>query len=168
MGIIRVTILVNLLMVVSEVFVEFYTGGSHTSAAKYLYFGLHGHDELVPWIWTALAFTLVAVLLFLQPGVNRRPFLLNTACLLAFVGLWIEKGMGMIIPAFVPSTLHEIVEYRPSLAEWKITAGIWALGLMIYTLLIKITINVHSRKLRDATGARTIAPEDALAMSSEE
>lgn len=167
-GIIRVTILVNLLMVVSEVFVEFYTGGSHTSAAKYLYFGLHGHDELVPWIWTALAFTLVAVLLFLQPGVNRRPFLLNTACLLAFVGLWIEKGMGMIIPAFVPSTLHEIVEYRPSLAEWKITAGIWALGLMIYTLLIKITINVHSRKLRDATGARTIAPEDALAMSSEE
>lgn len=167
-GIIRVTILVNLLMVVSEVFVEFYTGGSHTSAAKYLYFGLHGHDELVPWIWTALAFTLVAVLLFLQPGVNRRPFLLNTACLLAFVGLWIEKGMGMIIPAFVPSTLHEIVEYRPSLAEWKITAGIWALGLMIYTLLIKITIDVHSRKLRDATGARTIAPEDALAMPSEE
>lgn len=167
-SIIRVTILVNLLMVVSEVFVEFYTGGSHTGAAKYLYFGLHGHNELVPWIWTALVFTLIAVILFLQPGVNRRPFPLNAACLLAFVGLWIEKGMGMIIPAFIPSTLHEIVEYRPSLTEWKITAGIWALGLMIYTLLIKITINVHSRKLRDATGARTIDPEDALSMPSEE
>jgi len=167
-SIIRITILVNLLMVVSEVFVEFYTGGTHTSAAKYLYFGLHGHNELVPWIWTALGFTLVAVVLFLQPEVNRRPVPLNIACLLAFVGLWIEKGMGMIIPAFVPSTLHEIVEYRPSLTEWKITAGIWALGFMIYTLLIKITIDVHSRKLRDASGARTIVPEDALAVASED
>ncbi len=72
--------------------------------------------------------------------------------------------MGMIIPAFVPSTLHEIVEYRPSLTEWKVTAGIWALGLMLYTLLLKITISVHSRKLRDASGARTVAPTDALAM----
>ena len=109
----------------------------------------------------------MADLLFLQPGVNRRPVILNTACLLAFVGLWIEKGMGMIIPAFIPSTLHEIVEYRPSLTEWKVTAGIWALGLMIYTLLIKITINVHSRKLRDASGARTVDPEDALSIPSE-
>ena len=90
--------------------------------------------------------------------------LLNTACLLAFVGLWIEKGMGMIIPAFIPSTLHEIVEYRPSLTEWKITAGIWALGFMIYTLLLKITINIHSRKLKDTSGARTVTPDDALAM----
>ncbi len=163
-GIIRITILISLLMVVSEVFVEFYTGGSHTGAAKYLYFGLHGHHELVPWIWSSVAGTVIAVILFMQPQVNRRPFILNTACLLAFAGLWIEKGMGMIIPAFVPSTLHEIVEYRPSLTEWKITAGIWALGLMIYTLLIKITINVHSRKLRDASGARTVTPDDAMAM----
>jgi len=163
-GIIRITILISLLMVVSEIFVEFYTGGSHTGAAKYLYFGLHGHHELVPWIWTSIIFTVIAVVLFMQPGVNRRPFLLNTACFLAFTGLWIEKGMGMIIPAFVPSTLHEIVEYRPSLTEWKITAGIWALGLMIYTLLLKITINIHSRKLKDATGARTITPDDALSI----
>jgi len=163
-GIVRITILISLLMVVSEIFVEFYTGRSHTGAAKYLYFGLHGHHELVPWIWTSIVFTVVAVILFMQPRINRRPLLLNTACLLAFVGLWIEKGMGMIIPAFIPSTLHEIVEYRPSLTEWKITAGIWALGFMIYTLLLKITINIHSRKLKDASGARTITPEDSLAM----
>ena len=71
--------------------------------------------------------------------------MLNTACVLAFIGIWIEKGMGMVIPGFVPSTLHEIVEYTPSLLEWKIMAGIWALGLMIYTLAIKIAINVFRR-----------------------
>ncbi len=31
----------------------------------------------------------------------------------AFAGVWIEKGMGLIIPGFVPSTLHEVVEYVP-------------------------------------------------------
>ena len=151
----------------SEVFVEFYTGGSHTSAAKYLYFGLHGHNELVPWIWSAVAATLIAVVLFMRHGINRSPVLLNTACLLAFAGIWIEKGMGMILPAFIPSTLHEIVEYRPSVNEWKITAGIWALGFMIYTLLLKITVNVYSRKQRDAAGNRTIASTDALAMADD-
>ena len=144
-NIMRVTILINLLMVISEVFVEFYTGGSHTSAAHYLYFGIHGHNALVPWIWTSVAMTVTAALCLLYPKVHDHPWLLDVACVLAFIGIWIEKGMGMVIPGFVPSTLHEIVEYTPSVLEWKIMAGIWALGLMIYTLAIKIAINVFRR-----------------------
>ena len=50
--------------------------------------------------------------------------------------------MGLIIPAFVPSTLHEIVEYLPSLSEWKITVGIWALGLMVFTLALRVAIPI--------------------------
>ena len=67
---------------------------------------------------------------------------MNLGCVLAFIGIWIEKGMGMVLPGFVPSVLHEMVEYTPSLLEWKVTAGIWALGLMIYTLALKIAINI--------------------------
>lgn len=140
--IVRVTILVNLLMVVSEVFTEFYTGGSHTSAAKYLFFGLHGKTALVPWIWTAITLNLLAAILFLWPGLLQlrwRP-LLVAACAMAFVGAWIEKGMGLIIPGFVPSTLHEIVEYAPSQLEWKVTVGIWAFGLMVFTIAIKTAL----------------------------
>lgn len=55
----------------------------------------------------------------------------------------------MIVPHHSPhhsrvraSTLHEIVEYRPSDIEWKVTAGIWALGLIIYTLFIKIAAGI--------------------------
>ena len=80
-----------------------------------------------------------------NPKVFSRFWMLNLACVLAFVGIWIEKGMGMVLPGFVPSVLHEVVEYTPSLLEWKIMAGIWALGLMIYTLAIKIAINVFRR-----------------------
>ncbi|KAA1258450.1 Polysulfide reductase, NrfD [Rubripirellula obstinata] len=145
--IIRVTILINLLMVASELFTEFYTGGSHVSAAKYLFFGLHGKTALVPWTWTAIAMNLIAALLFLWPGVlmfKWRPVLV-TACVMAFVGAWIEKGMGLIVPGFIPSTLHEIVEYVPSQLEWKVTVGIWAFGLMIFTIAIKTALPTLKR-----------------------
>lgn len=145
-NIVRVTVLVNLVMVASEVFTEFYTGGAHTASAKYLFIGLHGHTALVPWIWTAIVFNLVAAVLFLSPWVMRNTPLLLVACVLAFVGAWIEKGMGLIVPGFIPSTLHEIVEYTPSLTEWKISAGIWAFGLMVLTVLLKMAITVFGVK----------------------
>lgn len=147
-NIIRVTILINLLMVVSELFTEFYTGGSHVSSAHYLFFGLHGHNALVPWTWTAIALNVSAAALFLLPGIasaNRR-VLLIVACSMAFVGVWIEKGMGLIIPGFIPSTLHEIVEYVPSQLEWKVTIGVWAFGLMVFTIAIKAALPTLVRK----------------------
>ena len=64
---------------------------------------------------------------------------------MTFVGVYLEKGMGLIIPGFVPSTLHEVVEYLPNLLEWKIMAGIWAFGLIIYTVALKATISVFRR-----------------------
>jgi molybdopterin-containing oxidoreductase family membrane subunit len=72
------------------------------------------------------------------------------ACVAAFVGIWIEKGMGLIIPGFVPSTLDQLVEYQPSLLEWQVTAGIWAFGLMIYTIALKIAIPVMRGKVNFA------------------
>ena len=144
-NIIRVTIMINLLMVVSEVFTEFYTGGAHTASARYLFLGLHGHNALVPWIWTAIVFNIIAAILFLSPWVFKHTRILVIACVLAFVGAWIEKGMGLIVPGFIPSTLHEIVEYTPSLTEWKISAGIWAFGLMVLTVLLKMAIAVFGR-----------------------
>lgn len=143
-SIMRVTVLLNLFMVLAEVFTEFYTGGSHTASATYLYFGLHGHHGLVPWIWTAIAFNLIAAALLLTPLVRRNNTLLALACVLTFIGVWIEKGMGLIVPGFIPSTLHEIVEYAPSAVEWKVTVGIWAAGLMVYTIALKIASRVVS------------------------
>ncbi|QDS98794.1 sulfate reduction electron transfer complex DsrMKJOP subunit DsrP [Adhaeretor mobilis] len=143
-NIVRVTMVINLIMVVSEVFTEFYSGGSHTASARYLFLGLHGHSALVPWIWTAIIGNLVAVCLFLSPIVFRRTGVLVIACVIAFIAAWIEKGMGLIVPGFVPSTLHEIVEYQPSLMEWKVTAGVWAFGLMIYTIGLKAAIHVFA------------------------
>lgn len=146
--IIRVSMLVNLVMLGSELFTVFYTGASHAAAAEYLYFGLHGRSALVPWIWSSTILGLVGACLFLAPRIDCRPGVLAAACVLCFAAIWIEKGMGLIIPGFVPSTLHEIVEYSPSLTEWQIVAGIWALGLMLFTVSLKICISVFQREER--------------------
>ena len=47
-----------------EVFTEFYTGGSHRLSPLPV-FGLHGYHGLVPWIWTSIAFNVIAAILFL-------------------------------------------------------------------------------------------------------
>lgn len=143
-GIMRITILINLVMMISEIFTSFYTGGAHGTSAKYLYFGYHGHHALVPWIWTSAAFMVISAVLLMRPKIHQHLRTLDIACVLVFIAIWIEKGMGLIIPGFIPSTLHEWVEYLPSATEWKITAGIWAGGLLIYTLLLKVAIPVFS------------------------
>jgi molybdopterin-containing oxidoreductase family membrane subunit len=156
-SILRVTILINLFLFGAEIFTEFYTGGSHTAAAHYLFFGLHGHNGLVPWTWTALGLNVTAAIILLHPASRTRLWVLDVACVMVFVGVWIEKGMGLIVPGFIPSTLHEIVEYSPSLVEWKVTAGIWALGLMVYTVALKIAVPVFTGKvtIKDGTLEKT-------------
>lgn len=146
--IVRVTILINLLMLASELFTEFYTGGSHSASARYLFFGLHGRSGLVPWIWTAIALDVGAAVLFLSRASLGNAWVAGLACGMAFVGCWIEKGMGLIVPGFVPSALHEIVEYAPSPVEWKVTAGVWAFGLMVYTVALKIALPILSGRVR--------------------
>jgi len=148
-NIVRVTVLINLFLVLAEVFTEFYTDSSHTVSAEYLYFGLGEADALVPWIWTAIAFNILAAILFYRPNIQRYPAVLTAACALTLTGIWIEKGMGLIIPGFVPSTLHEVVEYTPSMTEWKVTVGMWAFGLMVFTIALKVAIPVFTGEMRD-------------------
>lgn len=149
--IIRVAMAVNLLMLFSELFTLFYTGSGHAAAAKYLFFGSHGASGLMPWIWTAIVLNLCGAFLFFLPAALERGSVRVVACVMCIVGIWIEKGMGLVIPGFIPSTLHEIVEYAPSLTEWKITAGIWAFGILVLTVLIKLIAAVHSHQLRATT-----------------
>jgi molybdopterin-containing oxidoreductase family membrane subunit len=151
--IIRVSMAVNLVMLASELFTLFYTGGAHAVAAEYLFFGLHGYSGLVPWIWTSIVLNLVGTFLFFLPAAMERGNVRMAACVMCIVGIWIEKGMGLIIPGFIPSTLHEIVEYSPSLVEWKVTVGIWAFGLMVLTIMLKLISTVFSGALHQPSNA---------------
>ena len=113
--------------------------------AIYLYFGLKSHNALVPWIWTAIGMNLVGTLLLaFNPGRNK-PIVLFPACILLFLGIWIEKGIGLIVPGLVPSPMGEIVDYAPSWVEISVTLGILALGIFVVTMLIRPALIIEQR-----------------------
>ncbi len=143
--IIVVSAIINLIMLFSEIFKEFYLPTHHSLPAIYLYFGLKGHNSLVPWIWTAISMNLVGTLtLAFNPGRNN-PKVLFPACVLLFLGIWIEKGMGLIVPGLVPSPLGEVVSYAPSWVEISIALGVLALGIFIVTVLIRPALIIEHR-----------------------
>jgi Ni/Fe-hydrogenase subunit HybB-like protein len=163
-GIVQVSMVINVFLLINEVFKEFYTDSLHVASAKYLYFGLHGHTGLVPWIWTAVAFNLTATVLLLLP-LSKSLKWLDLACVLAIVGIWIEKGMGLVVPGFVPTPLGEIVEYTPTLNETLICVGIWAFGLLCYTLFLRMSVPILQGKLSQqaqASAAKHTSGESAV------
>lgn len=147
--IVQVAMLINFFLLGCEVFTEFYTDSAHLASSRYLYFGLHGRHALVPWIWTAIGMNLIAAILLVLP-VSRGLRYLNVACVLSITGIWIEKGMGLIIPAFIPTPLGEIVEYIPTAREWMVSVGIWAFGLLLYTIFVRISVPVLAGELTHA------------------
>jgi Ni/Fe-hydrogenase subunit HybB-like protein len=139
---------INLVMLLSELFYEFYWPTHHGISAHYLFFGLGGHRALVPWIRTAITLNVLATVGLMIHPVRRTPRWLMLACGTLFIAVWIEKGMGLVIPGFVPSPLGEIVEYTPTWVELCITAGIWALGLFVLTVLVRVALPIELGEVR--------------------
>jgi Ni/Fe-hydrogenase subunit HybB-like protein len=136
----------NLFLLSAEIFKEYYSQTVHIASFKYLFEGLHGHKQLVPWIWAAMTMNVIAFIIFLIPQTRKRITTLNFGCLLIIIGVWIEKGPGFVIPGFVPDPLGEIVQYLPNPLELMISFGIWATGLLIFTLLMKVAIPIETGK----------------------
>jgi len=160
---------IALFLTMSEIVVELYARTEHANGLYYLMFGLHGLTGLVPWFWSALAFMIIAFVMFLVPAIRTHPKWLPVACVLAFAGIWIEKGMGLIVPGFIPTPIGEVTEYYPTLIEVGVTLGNWALGFFILTILLKGAIGIligevkyqgGATKSNDVTGSgKTVAYE---------
>jgi len=137
----------NLFLLGCEVFTVFYSNiPDHKLHFQYLYFGLHGFNSLVPWMWTSVVLGLGAAVLLVNPGTRRNETILAWACGMTFVATWIDKGLGMISGGFVPNPLEEITEYWPTLPEALIALGIWAIGALIVTVLYKVAIAVREQE----------------------
>ncbi|MDP7583706.1 MAG: polysulfide reductase NrfD [SAR324 cluster bacterium] len=133
----------NFFFVGAELFTAFYSNiPGHKHSLQYLFFGLDGKYQLVPWMWFSMIVGIVSVLVMLYQ--QRRPSqkLLIASCCGIVVSLWIDKGIGLIIGGFVPSPMEEVVEYFPTFIEITVTLGIWAIGLLILTALLKVAVAV--------------------------
>lgn len=142
-GIVAYAMLLNVFFFVLELFTAFYSQiPGHMHPIVYLFAGLEGHAKLVPWMWTAAFFALVALILLVIPAARRKEGVLAVACGAVFISTWIDKGLGLVVGGFIPNPFETVTEYWPTLPEVAITVGIWALGFFVITILYKIAISV--------------------------
>ncbi|MEA1787658.1 NrfD/PsrC family molybdoenzyme membrane anchor subunit [Arenibacter sp. GZD96] len=146
--IVTVAAQINLIMLVSELFKEFYAPTHHSESAYYLFFGLHGKNALLPWIWTAIPLNVLATVLLTFGRLRNKLNVLYFCCFILFVAIWIEKGFGLIVPGFIPGPYGKIVEYLPTKIEIGVTLGIWALGAFVFTILAKTAIGIELGTLK--------------------
>ncbi len=147
---------IAIFLTLSEVVVELYARTEHANGLYYLMFGLHGLTGLVPWFWSSLVLMVVSFVMFFMPSFRNDFVKLQIPCVMAFVGIWIEKGMGLIVPGYIPTPIGEVTEYHPSFVEWMLVLGIWAFGFFILTILLKGAIGILLGEIKYG-GAKAVA-----------
>ena len=143
--IVTVCLLINIFFFFSEVFAELYMPTSHSINLAFL-LGVKGKSILTPWIRLSILMSVVAAIMFLIPKLMQNEVFVVIACILTDIGIWLEKGLGFVIPGFIPSPLGDFVQYKPTLNEVLITIGVWAGGLLLYTFLVKIALPIINKE----------------------
>jgi molybdopterin-containing oxidoreductase family membrane subunit len=133
----------NLFLFGAELFKEYYSNTHHLVHYQYLFRGLHGHaSPIAIYAWMSLAFAVIAFLLFLIPRTRTNWVTMNIGCVLIYLSVYIEKGIALIIPGYTPDTLGQIYEYVPSLNEVRIAAGVFGIGFLLFTLMVKVSVAI--------------------------
>jgi Ni/Fe-hydrogenase subunit HybB-like protein len=138
----------NLFLHGAEAFKEYYSDTEHLLYTRYWYEGLGEHRTMVPYAWAAVALNVTAFVLFIIPAARRNWVTLNLGCLAIYSGVYIEKGMGLIIPGLTPDTLGDIYEYHPTLTELRIAAGVFSIGFLVFTLMLKVAVPIALGEFR--------------------
>ena len=152
---------INLFFFGAEVFKEIYSDTEHLVHLKYLFIGVGENRDIVFYGWASLIISVIAFLLFLIPKTRKNVITLNIGAVLIWFGVYIEKGIALIIPGFTPDTLGQIYIYRPSMVEIKVSVAIMSVGFLIFTVMTKIAIaiifegfTIDSLKKRKASPAK--------------
>jgi len=141
--------IVNIFFYLMEFFTAFYSNiPSHKETLTYLFFGLEGHHKMVPWAWASalLGVSGIAVLGFSIARTMQKGLVFSA--LLIFFATYIDKGLILVIGGFIPSPMGTITEYSITLPEFIITAGIWAIGLLIISVAFQMTLNLKKESER--------------------
>jgi len=128
----------NLFLLGAEVFKDYYSDTEHLVYMRYMFNGVDGHNAIVPYMWAAVACSAIAFTMFLSRRRRQNMIIMNIGCVLVFVGVYLEKSMGMVIPGMTPDPLGEIYEYVPAWHEVRVSLGILAFGALLYTWMVKV------------------------------
>jgi molybdopterin-containing oxidoreductase family membrane subunit len=134
----------NVFFILMEFFTAFYSSiPEHIHHFQYLYFGLDGHNTLVPWMWSSAILAIVALVFLLIPKYRESEKALAWICPAIFISIWIDKGLGMVVTGFIPTPLGKVVDYSPTAPELFISLAIWSIGFFLITVFYKIALSLR-------------------------
>jgi Ni/Fe-hydrogenase subunit HybB-like protein len=108
----------NVLFTLFEIFTASYSGIPEEA----------GH---LGWMWTSAVLGIASLALLVRSEARA------VACGFVFLSLWADKGFAMVVTGFAPAA------YWPTAPEIAIAAGIWAIGMLLATVLIRFTLRVR-------------------------
>jgi molybdopterin-containing oxidoreductase family membrane subunit len=142
--IVTYTMVINVFFVLMELFTVFYSQiPEHMVHYEFLFVGLEGHAPLAAWMWASMVLAVISLVLLIMPRYRKNAKILAGACVMVFLSLWIDKGLGLIVGGFVPSPLGHVTSYVPTVPEMAITVAIWAVGFLMITVFYKIALSVR-------------------------
>lgn len=135
---------VNIFFILMEIFTAYYSSiPEHIHHFEFLFFGYGGNTTLVPWMWTSAILGVGAMILLFIPKVRKNENILFGICVAIFISIWIDKGLGMVVTGFIPTTLGEVTDYWPTIPEVLISLAIWSIGFFLITVFYKITLSLR-------------------------
>lgn len=141
--IVTYAMLTSVFFLLLEIFTAFYSKvPGHMHGFIYQFAGYEGHGELVPFMWLSVILSVTALILLVPPQFRTNEKLLKIACLAVFFGLYLEKGVGLVVTGFIPNVFDKVTPYVPTAPELAITLGVWATGFLIMAVLYKVAIGV--------------------------
>ena len=133
----------TIFMVICEFFTAFYSNvPSHKAALQYLFAGYHGHDQFVPLMWLFVVLVVVTLVIMIPRQTRTNYKLLGFGCATAFLSMYIEKGLTFVIGGLSETPFGTIAPYHVTVPEVLIIVGIFALGILIASILFKLVVVV--------------------------
>ncbi len=140
---------INIFFILMEFFTAFYSAiPEHTSHFQFLFFGLEGNTTLVPWMWISAILGVASLVFLYVPKFRSNEKILFYTCIAIFISIWIDKGLGMVVTGFIPTPLGKVANYWPTIPEFLISLGIWAIGFFLITIFYKIALSVRKEVIR--------------------
>jgi len=134
---------ITIFMVAVEFFTAFFSQvPGHMVALQYLFVGLHGHSQFVPFMWLFVILSIIALVLLIPRKTRENEKTLMLACGAVFLAMMIEKGLTFVIGGLSENPFGHIVAYHPGLPEILVIVGIWAIGLLLASVFYKIVVSV--------------------------
>lgn len=148
-----------------EIFTVFYSRlPEHMAHFQFLFSGADGNHLYALWMGLSALLALAAFVIFIVPALRTHPIFMPLACASAFISIWLDKGLGLMIGSFIPTTFGSFATYMPNLAEWTVVTGIWAFGALLITIFYKITLSI--RQENQTLPEREMQPSSSSQSSS--